>query len=71
MTKQIHMNWSGCRDWHDARSRVKRATGALTFGNFAEATGDIAEVRTALVAAGFVVTDMHPARGYAASFRLA
>lgn len=70
--RQIHMNWSGCRDWNSARHRVKMATGADCYGNFAVATTafEPGAIAANLTAAGFVAEPMIPAHGYDASFRL-
>jgi hypothetical protein len=66
---RIHLNWSGCRDWHQARARLSFLKTTL-FGNFADVRGKAPEIRQALEGVGFTVRDVVPSPYADASFNL-
>ena len=68
---RIHLNWSGCRDWLEARAKIAPLrNGATLYGNFADIAGNAAEIRAKLEGAGFLVHDEIPGRFEDARFSL-
>lgn len=66
---RIHLNWSGCCDWHAARARL-RFLSVTVYGNFADVEGDPHKIRTQLEARGFTMIIEPPGRFEDVRFRL-
>lgn len=58
---RVHLNWSGCRDWHAARARLPFLKATL-YGNFAYAEGEPSKIKKELEDRGFIVSVETPDR---------